>query len=154
MKSTLAPHATRRIRLPLLPLITIAGFLALGGSGHRLTAAVIQLGIETQLKAKPGDVAREDGGPVGDAMDAYIDGDYESAVKILQKPAQKGVPKAMFLLGLLYEEGKGLDQSNELAVKWYERAAREGNPSAMLNLGFVLMRQAEKEAKQDQDWKE
>ena len=37
---------------------------------------------------------------------------------------------AQYCLGLCYEKGKGVPQSNEEAVKWYRKAAEQGYENA------------------------
>ena len=40
-------------------------------------------------------------------------------------------------LGLLYEEGNGIDQNYKLAFRWYRKAAKGGNMYAMYCLGLM-----------------
>ena len=44
--------------------------------------------------------------------------------------AQSGDPNAEFIVGNLYETGKGVQQDSKEAKKWYEKAAAQGNQSA------------------------
>ncbi|MHB8346810.1 MAG: tetratricopeptide repeat protein [Acidiferrobacterales bacterium] len=44
--------------------------------------------------------------------------------------AQGGDPNAEFIVGNLYETGKGVPKDSKEAKKWYERAAAQGNQSA------------------------
>ena len=44
--------------------------------------------------------------------------------------AQGGDPNAEFIVGNLYETGKGIQQDSKKAKKWYEKAAAQGNQSA------------------------
>jgi TPR repeat protein len=37
----------------------------------------------------------------------------------------------------MYDNGRGVVQSDAEAVKWYRKAADQGNVSAQLNLGFM-----------------
>ena len=40
-------------------------------------------------------------------------------------------------LGLMYQNGKGVEQSDTEAVKWYRKGAEAGNAYAMANLGYM-----------------
>jgi hypothetical protein len=45
---------------------------------------------------------------------------------------------AFFNLGLCYDFGKGVRQSDALACKYYAKAAKRGHVAAMCNLGVIL----------------
>ncbi len=49
--------------------------------------------------------------------------------------ARSGDPNAEFIVGNLYETGKGVPQDSNKAKKWYEKAAAHGNQSAKDKLG-------------------
>ena len=68
---------------------------------------------------------------------AYIRGDYDSAVRDLQFLAQGGEARAQYDLGVLYDKGQGVPQSDAQALQWYERAAEQGEPRAQYNLGLM-----------------
>ena len=68
---------------------------------------------------------------------AYLRGDYAKAARELQYLAEQGDAKAQFDLGLLYDTGRGVPQSNEEALKWYQMAADHGEPRAQYNLGLM-----------------
>lgn len=55
-------------------------------------------------------------------------------VKLL-KEAAKTDPLAMYLLGAMYEAGKGVEQNMEEAKTYLTKAAEAGNPEAMCYLG-------------------
>ena len=44
---------------------------------------------------------------------------------------------ALFNLGVLYENGRGVPQDDAEAVKWYRKAAEQGSASAQYNLGLL-----------------
>jgi TPR repeat protein len=62
--------------------------------------------------------------------------DYVGAREWYEKAAEKGFPRAMGNLGLLYANGQGVTQDYVRAREWYEKAADEGNAEAMFNLGL------------------
>jgi TPR repeat protein len=53
------------------------------------------------------------------------------------KEAQEGQPKAMGIVGLLYEKGLGCKTSLPEALKWLKRGARKGDADSQNNLGFL-----------------
>ena len=53
----------------------------------------------------------------------------------IKKAAEKGLPESQYILGLLYETGQGVKQSDAEAFKWYKKAAEKGLPQAQLGLG-------------------
>jgi TPR repeat protein len=46
----------------------------------------------------------------------------------------------MFVLGSMYEDGKGVAQDYGEARDWYEKAADAGNLNAMFNLGQLYLK--------------
>ena len=40
-------------------------------------------------------------------------------------------------LGLMYEQGQGVTQSDARAVEWYKRSVAQGHASAQAHLGFM-----------------
>ena len=63
-----------------------------------------------------------------DALDAANFGDYEKARNLWLIEAEKGSAVAQANIGLLYEDGLGVPQSDKEAVKWYRMAAEQGEP--------------------------
>ena len=70
-----------------------------------------------------------------DGLDAYIKGDYETALKEWQSLADQGNASAQYNLGLMYDKGKGVLKDDKQAVKWYRKAADQGDADAQFNLG-------------------
>ena len=70
---------------------------------------------------------------------AYIRGDYEKARTDIEFLAHGGEPRAQYDLGLMYDQGQGVQQSDAKALEWYERAARQGEPRAQYNLGLMYL---------------
>lgn len=68
---------------------------------------------------------------------AYLRGDYAKAAQELQYLAEEGDARAQYDLGLLYDTGRGVPQSNEKALQWYQKAAEQGEPRAQYNLGLM-----------------
>ncbi len=70
---------------------------------------------------------------------AYRRGDYSTAVKDLQFLANGGDIRAQYDLGLMYDKGQGVPQSDSDALWWYRRAAEQGEPRAQYNLGLMYL---------------
>lgn len=51
-----------------------------------------------------------------------------------QKVAEQGYAYAQYNLGIMYQYGQGVEQSNEKAVEWYRKAADQGDPDAKKKL--------------------
>jgi TPR repeat protein len=61
----------------------------------------------------------------------------EVAFHIALMGAEGGNADAQFLIGALYQEGKGTEVNLEQAVVWYQRAVAQDNPYAMNNLAIL-----------------
>ncbi len=68
--------------------------------------------------------------------DAYIRGDYATALREWKPLAEQGDADAQTNLGLMYVNGLGVPQDYKQAVKWYRRAAEQGHASVQFNLGL------------------
>ena len=68
-------------------------------------------------------------------MDAYLSGNYATALKEWKPLAEQGDSSAQHNLGLMYGNGWGVTQDYKEAVKWYKLAAEQGYSSAQYNLG-------------------
>ena len=66
-------------------------------------------------------------------LPAYAQPRHGVQVRIFQyflAKAQSGDPNAEFIVGNLYDTGKGVQQDSKEAKKWYEKAAAQGNQAA------------------------
>ena len=70
-------------------------------------------------------------------LDAISDGDYRQALNNLKELADQGNAKAQYNIGVLYQNGDGVPQSNTEATHWYRLAANQGNVKASFNLGVM-----------------
>jgi len=69
----------------------------------------------------------------------FDNGCYDNAEQVigyLESLSEKGVSRAMLLLGSIYYTGKGVEQSYKDAVKWYEMAAEGLESYGLCNLGY------------------
>lgn len=72
-----------------------------------------------------------------EAMAAYRIADYRTAYSEFLPLAEGGMAAAQYKLGLLYENGRGVEKDLAAAQKWYGLAAAQGYSRAQYNLGFV-----------------
>jgi TPR repeat protein len=70
-------------------------------------------------------------------LTAYKSGDYASALREWTPLAKQGIADAQFLLGRMFEQGKGITKDYETAAKWYIRASKQNLDLAQNNLGSM-----------------
>ena len=63
-------------------------------------------------------------------VDAAASGDYETALRHWRLLADAGHVDAQFNIGLLYDNGAGVDRDPAQAAEWYRRAAESGDRTA------------------------
>jgi len=73
--------------------------------------------------------------PLSDGVSAYGRKDYATAKQILRPLAERGSAIAQFYLGLSYERGKSVSESDAEAVRWFRTAAEQGLAAAQAALG-------------------
>lgn len=73
-----------------------------------------------------------------EGMNAYSSGDYETAAREFKALAKQGDKEAQYLLGLLYEEGQGVDRDDQEAAYWLARSADQGFADAFFALGQMF----------------
>ena len=74
-------------------------------------------------------------GPSDDALDAFVNRDYETALRLFRLAADQGDANGQFMLGVMYATGQGIPQNYAEAVKWYRLATDQGSADAQYNLG-------------------
>ena len=70
-------------------------------------------------------------------MDAYLRGDYATALREWIPLAEQGDADAQYNLGVMYDKGPGAPQDYVQARQWYEKAAVQGDANAQSNLGVM-----------------
>lgn len=79
-------------------------------------------------------------GYLGSATIAKDSEDYETALeyynKVLEGEEQLYIANAMYYIGTLYDNGRGVELDDTVAMEWYEKAANLGNTSAMNSAGY------------------
>ena len=53
--------------------------------------------------------------------------------------AKSNEPTCVFTLGLIYEEGDGVQKNILKAADWYQKGAQAGIPSCLYNLGKLII---------------
>jgi uncharacterized protein len=71
------------------------------------------------------------------AVQALQKNDFKTALDELLPLTQKGDKDAQFLMGMMYDAGKGVPQNPSTAAAWYRKAALQGHPIAQLYLGIM-----------------
>ena len=71
---------------------------------------------------------------------AYIQGKYREAFKILQPLALDGDSEAQKMLGIMYDYGHGVKANSEKALEWYLRSAEQGQPAVQYQVGAKYFR--------------
>lgn len=58
-------------------------------------------------------------------------------IKGLQLRAEDGNAESMFLLGVAYAQGRGVDRNDTAAARWFHQAARKGHVRAKASMGYL-----------------
>ena len=80
--------------------------------------------------------------------------DYGELVKKLLISAKNGNAQSQYHLGVLYNDGKGVEKDYKQAASWYLKAAQQGHQKAQLYLGLLYQngRGVERDYKQAAQW--
>ncbi|MBI2279675.1 MAG: sel1 repeat family protein [Bacteroidetes bacterium] len=73
-----------------------------------------------------------------EAKKAYLAKDYIEAMNGFLRAADKGNEKAMYVIGVMYQNGQGVEVSYTEAMNWYQKAADKGESLAMYNIGGLF----------------
>lgn len=74
---------------------------------------------------------------LGGGYQSYLKGDYDAAYNEWLPLAELGDAEAQYNLGVLFDEGAGVEQDLACAIRWYEKAATQGFIDAQTNLGMM-----------------
>ena len=66
--------------------------------------------------------------------DKYQEGDFMGALAVWKPLAMKGDAGAQFNVGVMYNDGRGVEQDRKVALKWWSKAADNGDGQAQHNL--------------------
>lgn len=84
------------------------------------------------LLISPGSVFAQN---LDEGQAAYQAKDYQKALQILQPLAEQGNSQAQAMLGLMYDNGYGVNKDSAEAFKWYLKAAEQGIPVVQHDVG-------------------
>lgn len=59
---------------------------------------------------------------------------YHNAFNLFNKAAMKNDGFALYFLGYMYENGRGVERSKDKAIYYYRKAIKNGHPKAQRNL--------------------
>ena len=76
---------------------------------------------------------------LGPGWQAYQRGDYPAAVAAWRPLADTGDAAAQYNLGVLYDEGLGVERDGDTALLWWTRAAQQDHRLAQHNLALTLL---------------
>ena len=82
---------------------------------------------------------RPGGTDLGPGWQAYQRGDYAAAASAWRPLAETGDAAAQYNLGVLYDEGLGVERDDETALLWWTRAAQQDHRLAQHNLALTLL---------------
>ncbi len=71
------------------------------------------------------------------ASAAFDRSQYKVALEELVPLAEEGHANALNLLGVMYAQGRGVEQNNMTSLKWYKLAAEQGQKYSQNRLGFI-----------------
>jgi TPR repeat protein len=74
---------------------------------------------------------------LGGGYQSYLKGDYNAAYNEWLPLAELGDVEAQFNLGVMYDEGAGVEKNLTTAASWYRKAAGQGFMDAQTNLGIM-----------------
>jgi uncharacterized protein len=76
-------------------------------------------------------------GQFEDGRAAYVRGHYATALWLLRPLAYQGDARAQTILGLMYDQGRGVPKEFAVAAKWYRVAADQGEATAQIYVGLM-----------------
>ncbi len=74
-----------------------------------------------------------------DGVAAIERGQYAAALKEFLPLADQGHAAAQYYLGLMYEQGDGVEQDHVESARWYTRAAEQGDGLSQMSLSFLYL---------------
>lgn len=76
-------------------------------------------------------------GELEEGFQEFKTGNYEQALRLWHPLAEKDNDKAQYNIGILYNQGLGVEKNEKTAFIWFKRAASNGNTDAMYNLALM-----------------
>ncbi len=85
-------------------------------------------------------VSQAQNDPLNEARWAQEAGDYAKAATLYLPLAEQGNSSAQYNLGVLFSQGRVIQQDYNEAVHWYMAAAQQGHPQAQADLGEMYLK--------------
>ena len=70
-----------------------------------------------------------------------------SELDSIKAKAEQGFVNAQFILGVMYDTGRGVPQNDAEAVRWFRMAAEQGNADAQVHAGLHVCRRRRRSPK-------
>jgi hypothetical protein len=102
--------------------------------GHYLGPSISPSSTQATVPKPPAST-----GDAAAAQVAYHRWEFAAALSLAQPAAERGDQVAQYILGLLYDDGRGVAQDYAEAVCWYRKAADQGHAAAQYNIGWLYM---------------
>jgi serine/threonine-protein kinase len=93
--------------------------------------------VREQPPTETADASSEQDDPAEESTTGSSEG---APLSQIQSRAAKGIPRAMFNLGVAYEKGRGVPRDFATARDWYEKAAAKNHRGAMVALGDLYFK--------------
>ncbi|MBL4616190.1 MAG: sel1 repeat family protein [Robiginitomaculum sp.] len=81
----------------------------------------------------------ENSNALDQGVELYNQGKFNEAFVIFSSRAEAGNAAAQYNLGVMYDNGFGVEQSDAKAIEWYQRSADQGYAAAYNNLGVLYL---------------
>lgn len=95
--------------------------------------------IDKKARALQEQADRNNGKAMVQCADLFLQEDnFELALKYYTMAAKNENREGQWKLGLMYEQGKGVDADPNIAVKYYEKSARQDSPMGLYHMGRSL----------------
>jgi TPR repeat protein len=75
--------------------------------------------------------------PAGEETDKAAGKTIEERIEALKFGADDGHAESMFLLGVAYAQGAGVERDEKLAAKWFHESSKRGFARAKTSLAFL-----------------
>jgi hypothetical protein len=116
-------------------------------AGFVVVAVIGSTFLMTEIRPRPGDPSVAAPNPTAPNAQYQLGNDYyygvggrsqdyQQAMDSYQKASDQGDSKAQYMLGTLYEAGKGVAKDYAKAREWYQKAADQGDILAQYRLGY------------------
>lgn len=104
----------------------------------RISPLFVALSLSLGLLSESPAVIGEYGGSLEAGIRAYDAGDFSTAAYFLAQ-VKDPTPRALYLLGTLYQHGLGVKQDDAVAENLFTSAAQVGSIDAQLQLGLIYL---------------